>query len=436
MCEGQRTLQSEIKIQSMSTSSTSKFICCQLGAREHYAIPRTLLSRGLLGCLLTDAWVPPSSVLAKISADSLADRFHNDLRDARVIAFNSSAILFEMLARVRWLAEWETILARNQWFQRNVVSLLRSQLSTINYQPILLSYSYTALEPFRFAKSRGCKTVLVQIDPGPDEERIVAEEVARVPALAGGWQPAPAEYWACWRHECDLADRIIVNSEWSREGLMRSGIPSEKLTLIPLAYEASEVGDHKSEIRQVRSYPARFTHDRPMRVLFLGQVNLRKGIARLLEAAQILHDEPVEFWVIGPVQIANADAAADNARVKWFGPVARKGTAERYAAADVFILPTLSDGFAITQLEAQSYGLPVISSKCCGAVVENGRNGIILEDPSAGCIAGAIRDCVANPNRLQTLAAAAYLHNEFTTEMLGQRLQKLGSALLRSTSNQ
>ena len=404
-----------------------KWICCQLGAREHYAIPRALLSRGLLDCLLTDAWVPPSSFLAKISARGLADRFHRELSDARVIAFNSSVILFEMLARARRLAEWETIIARNQWFQRKVVGALNSQLSSLSSQPILLSYSYAALEPFRFAKLHGWKTLLLQIDPGPEEERIVAEEVARVPALAGEWQAAPPDYWASWRQECDLADRIIVNSEWSLEGLMRSGIPSEKLTSIPLAYEASEVGDRKAEIRQERSYPARFTRDRPMRVLFLGQVNLRKGVSRLLEAARTLRDEPVEFWMVGPVQIANAETAVDNARVKWFGPVTRKETAEKYRAADVFILPTLSDGFAITQLEAQAYGLPVISSKCCGGVVENGRNGIILDEPSAACIAAAIRDCVADPNRLRTLAAASHVQNEFTTGMLGQRLQNLGS---------
>src|SRR4030095_5436517 len=112
-----------------------KWICCQLGSREHYAIPRALSSGRFLGCLLTDAWVPPSSFLAKISAGSLADRFHNELSDARVIAFNSSAILFEMLARARRLAEWETIIARNQWFQRKVVAALKSELSTLSSQP-------------------------------------------------------------------------------------------------------------------------------------------------------------------------------------------------------------------------------------------------------------------------------------------------------------
>ncbi len=406
-----------------------KWFCCQLGARERYAIPRALRRQDMLDGLITDTWVPPSCFLAKIWGRRIADRFHGDLREARVIAFNSSLILFEMLARARALNEWKTIIARNRWFQRKVAFFLRSQLSTLNYKPLLLSYSYAALEPFRFAKLRGWKTVLVQIDPGPEEERIVAEEAARVPALASEWQAAPVEYWACWRQECDLADRIIVNSEWSREGLIRSGVPSEKLSVIPLAYGASEVGDQKSEIRQVRSYPARFTQDRPMSVLFLGQVNLRKGVARLLQAARTLRDEPVEFWIVGPVQIANAETAADNARVKWFGPVTWKETAEKYRAADVFILPTLSDGFAITQLEAQAYGLPVISSKCCGGVVENGRNGIILEEPSAECIAAAIRDCVADPNRLQNLAARSRVANKFTIDALAQRLRELGGTL-------
>ena len=43
-----------------------------------------------------------------------------------------------------------------------------------------------------------------------------------------------------------------------------------------------------------------------MRVLFLGLINLRKGVARLLEAARMLRDEPVEFWMVGPAEIANA----------------------------------------------------------------------------------------------------------------------------------
>src|SRR6266550_4645350 len=411
-----------------------KWLCCQLGAREHYAIPRALLRLDMLAYLLTDAWVLPSSLLAKICGrgSSLAERFHDTLPDARVKAFNSSLVAFEVLARTRRLRGWTGIIARNRWFQRKVVSFLRSQLSTINYQPILLSYSYTALEPFRYAKAHGWKTLLVQIDPGPEEEAIVAQEAARVRELAAGWQPAPNEYWALWREECKLADRIVVNSEWSLEALVRRGVPREKTSVIPLAYEVIRLPDHDTTRPQEREYPDRFTFERPMRVLFLGLINLRKGVARLLEAARILRDEPVEFWMVGPVEIANASTSGDRGRVRWFGPVTREKAADYYRNADVFILPTLSDGFAITQLEAQAHGLPIIASKNCGKVVENGVNGIILDEPSAACIAHAVHDCIASPERLKKLATASQLRDKFTIQVLARQLQNLGETLKES----
>lgn len=400
------------------------WICCQLGAREHYAIPRALFRVGTLQCVLTDAWFPPSSFLPKLFDQNpkLEERFHHDLTDAHVKEFSSSLILFETLARARGLQGWPKILARDRWFQRKVTNALKSDLGRQNSDSlILLSYSYTALEPFRYAKARGWKTVLFQIDPGPEEEKIVAEEAARVPGLAGEWQPAPAEYWASWREECKLADRIVVNSEWSREGLVREGIPAERMSLIPLAYDVPKDGNQKLQ----RSYPARFTRERPLRVLFLGLINLRKGVARLLEAARILRNEPVEFLMVGPVEIARSTAIADAGRVKWFGPVTRNQAAEFYKDADVFILPTLSDGFAITQLEAQAHGLPIIASKSCGKVVQGNVNGIILDEPNAACIAHTVRYCIANPRRLQELADGSQVGDNFTLHALAQRLEEL-----------
>ena len=408
------------------------WICCQLGAREHYAIPRALFRRGTLTSLLTDAWFPPSSLVAKICGHNskLAERFHDELSNAPVKEFSSSLILFETFSRVRRLSEWQKIIARNRWFQSKVVKALTSDIGPqTSDSPILLSYSYTALEPFRYAKANGWKTLLVQIDPGPEEERIVAEEAARVPELAGAWQPAPPEYWAFWREECELADRIVVNSEWSREGLVRGGVPAEKISIIPLAYEPDVGVARLTEPRLQRKYPERFTDKRPLRVLFLGLINLRKGVARLLEAARMLRDEPVEFWMVGSVEIANASTVAEAGRVKWFGPATRKQAAEFYRKADVFILSTLSDGFAITQLEAQAHGLPIIVSKNCGKVVESGVNGIILDEPSAACIAHAVRDCIAGPDRLETLAPASGVRDEFTIDGLAQQLQELGATL-------
>ena len=396
-----------------------KWLCCQLGARDHYAIPRALFRQGLLEHLLTDAWAPPGSPLAALSF-GLGERFHPDLTTARVQAWNSGLLAFELANRLKRLSGWPLIIARNQWFQQKVVSFLRSQLSTSDYQPILLSYSYTALEPFRFAKSRRWTTILGQIDPGPFEEEIVAAEVEREPSLALNWSRAPAGYWKSWREECDAADRIIVNSQWSRSCLVKAGVNDSKVSVIPLAYESSITA-----VRITRDYPRHFTPARPLRVLFLGQINLRKGIARLLKAMRSFQSQPVEFLMVGPIQINIPEDLRSNRNIRWVGPIARNKVRNYYQQADVLILPTLSDGFALTQLEALAHRLPVIASRQCGEVVTDHVNGLLLEQPTAAAIEEALRSCLHNPDQLAQFSENATVSERFSLSCLGANLSTL-----------
>ena len=78
-----------------------------------------------------------------------------------------------------------------------------------------------------------------------------------------------------------------------------------------------------------------------------------------------------------------------------------------YRDADVFILPTISDGFALTQLEAQAQGVPVIASQRCGDVVRHGENGLRLDAVSPEAIADAVAWCVDHPSRLEEMAVRA-----------------------------
>src|SRR5213075_2946067 len=142
---------------------------------------------------------------------------------------------------------------------------------------------------------------------------------------------------------------------------------------------------------------------------------------------QALRNESIEFWMVGPRQCRPPEQLRRLKNVRWFGRVAQANAAQYYRDADIFILPTLSDGFAMTQLEAQAHGLPVIASEFCGKVVDNGRNGIVLEEPTAACIAAAVRDCLADADRLRKLAAASRLRAEFTIEALAEQLQKVGA---------
>jgi glycosyltransferase involved in cell wall biosynthesis len=288
----------------------------------------------------------------------------------------------------------------------------------------VFAYSYAAREIFSYARSRGWNTILGQIDPGPFEEKLVAELHGRS-ALKADWERAPTRYWDEWRIECDLADTIVVNSVWSYEGLRKAGIPGDKLALIPLVFEAPAAAHDF-----LRTYPSKFTGERRMRVLFLGQINLRKGAEPLFEAIRLLRHHPIEFWFVGPIQIEVPDDLKNVSFVRWFGPVPRSQTDDFFRAADVFVFPTFSDGFGLTQLEAGAWQMPVVASRNCGRVVNHEK--LILEDVTARTIAARLEWCFENPGLLKSLAGEQSSPRESGITELGTRLNELVNNPCRS----
>lgn len=346
---------------------------CQIGAREHYAIPRALAGRGELRALITDFWVRPGSLLSGVKR--LGGRWHEGLGEEKVSASNLRMLAFEALRP----KGWEGVMRRNELFQRQALKELRK----IEGEVTLFSYSYAARELFRYGRSRGWRTVLGQIDPGPEEERIVGREHERYPGLGSSWSPAPERYWEEWNEEVSLSDTVLVNSEWSRTCLEKEGVAGEKVVVQPLAFSGGACEGPKPRGAK-------------MKVLFLGQINLRKGMGRLLEAMKLLRGEPIELILAGPSELDEA-AWADLPAVRWLGPVPRTEVDAVYGEADVFILPTLSDGFAITQLEAEARGLPLLVSDRCGRVVREGENGWVLDDLEPRTIADALRRIAGSP---------------------------------------
>ena len=397
--------------------ANQSWVCCQLGAREHYAVPRALQLSGVLSEFITDLWIRPGTLM-RSWRKQLNGRFHPELADATVKAPNLAALAFEAKANASGKNGWGLIIRRNDWFQRQTVAqLVQRQNGSSNDNHTVFAYSYAAEEIFKFARERGWKTVLGQIDPGPVEERIVAQLHEKMPD--SHWEPAPQEYWDCWRNECALADQIVVNSNWSKNALLSEGVSEEKLRVVPLAYETA------FDVTFQREYPRAFTSERPLKVLFLGQINLRKGAGQLLEAIKLLAEEQIEFWFVGPTQIRIPSDLKQTPLVKWFVVVPRADVSKFYQEADVFILPTLSDGFGLTQLEAQSWKLPVIASRHCGEVVRGGENGVVLEEVSAEATAEALLKLLRSPELLREMSARSGVSERFSLRMLASSLTSL-----------
>ena len=384
-------------------------------------MPRALHQAGALAELITDVWVTPASQASRLYPRKLRERFHPQLADANVKARNLSAILFEAQHSVTGPKGWELIVRRNDWFQEQALRALRRLAQRYSDRKFrLFSFSYTARRLFEFAKAQGWETILGQIDAGPHGERIMARLHEQHAGSAGPWQQAPPSYWQAWRDECQLADLVVVNSSWSGEALMEERVPEEKIRIVPLAYEAPV-----EATSFVRGYPDSFTSQRPLRVLFLGQVTLGKGIAAILEAIQLLENEPVEFWFVGPRQMKVPARWLGNRQTHWLGSVPRGETQHYYQEADAFLFPTFSDGFGLTQLEAQAWKLPIIASRFCGDVVRDGINGVLLKRVSGEAIADTIHSFMTEPGRLNSMSRNAIMPADSGIDQLGSHLLRL-----------
>jgi glycosyltransferase involved in cell wall biosynthesis len=161
-------------------------------------------------------------------------------------------------------------------------------------------------------------------------------------------------------------------------------------------------------------------------VLWLGQVNVRKGIHYLMAAARLLEHEKIHFDIVGPIGILPGAVASAPQNMTFHGPVSRDRVAEWYQQADVFVLPTLSDGFALTQLEALAHGLPVITTLNCGRVVEEGKTGFIVPARDVQALADAILKFATNCNLSASMAPACReAVKAYSVSAYGQNLVKI-----------
>jgi glycosyltransferase involved in cell wall biosynthesis len=412
------------------------WFCIQNGAREHYAIPRALKLSGRLDTLLTEVWAGP--VLRRLAFGPLrtvATRFHQDLANARVVDWTWKTLISRITQtpKHRNTNPYGCFLRDGRWFSENVRNYLVRHGTDVRGK-VIFSYDTTALELFRWAKERGAICVLGQMDPNRVESELVQDEEKRWPGWAiaeRGEQSAEGraknleEYFQRREREWALADRIIVNSRWSFDALVKQGVPAEKLAVIPLCYEVPSA-ERGAQSGGETTPTAKHQTPSMVRVLFLGQVILRKGIQYLVEAAKLLEKVPVHFDVVGGIGISEESVKLVPANMTFHGSVSRDRAAAWYRQCDVFVLPTISDGFAITQLEAMAHGLPVIATPNCGGVVSNGMDGFIVPARDAVALAQAIRRYQAEPGLLQSQQGAALAKSkQFTLDKLAEGLAAL-----------
>lgn len=413
-------------------SRTNFVSVAQIGAREHYGVARMLQSFGLLSELYTDYWVSEGGAVGKIlgalplnRADRMLGRFHPDIPVSKVKSFplssaftSSSAMKF--LKGVDRTERYRSYITTAKAFSSRVGRQLRRQKDP----GVFIGYSSASLEAFQAVSALGTKKILCVAAPVHVEEKIIKEECEKFPSLVSAFEPIPMEFLERLENEWALADLLVVNSSWSLESIVKYGAPKDKIRVVPLAYEPQQ----QALDRKTTSLEAKRSK---LRVLWLGTLSLRKGIQYLLEAAREFDARDIKITIAGPSDISmqNLDLPTN---CTYIGQVPRTRVHSLWSNHDVFILPTLSDGFAITLVEAQAYGLPIICTKNCGEVVSDGDNGIIVPSRSASEIAQSFRTLISDRALLKKLSANTdKIANNFSLSRVGDQWSELITELLQ-----
>jgi len=388
-----------------SNGLNSRWLVAQEGSRQTYGIPVSFHRLDRLRFMYVDIWCSRGRSWlqrgpAKVRA--LATRFNSEIPRERVVPFTSTATLWRAAQnlRRRKLSRFEM---SNEFcsFGRWYALKIRRHLARIDLNSEadhFFGFNSNCLEALECLKERQIFTVVDQVDPGLFEEEIVLEEAERWP----GWEGIPGRmsqgYWDRVRAEWAAANLVLVNSNWSREALLKQGVPEKKIIVVPLAIDMAE-----------NHVPEAINPEGPLKVLWLGSVILRKGIQYLVEAARKLERQKVEFLLAGPLGISEQAVRSFPSNIKVLGRVTRDQLSVYYRQAHLFVLPTLSDGFAITQLEAMAHGLPVVTTSNCGNVVTDGVDGVIVPARDSEALANVIARLDADRPRLRAMSCNTLL---------------------------
>lgn len=270
--------------------------------------------------------------------------------------------------------------------------------------------SWGCAEPvFRKAKSRGALCVLnYPLAHHRFTRRYLLEEAARQPAFADTLNSHDRPAWQERQldAEIDLADRILVGSNFVRDTFITEGVPAEKLVVIP--YGADTALFEPPE----QNKPG----GKGLRVLFVGQIGQRKGISYLLEAARRTAGHGDSLTLVGQIQGNGQALAPYRERFRHVPHVPRAELRDRYRQADVFVFPTLVEGMGLVVLEAMASGLPVITTpNGPGDIVRDGVDGFLVPPRDVDAIVERLDQLRCDPELRREMGRSARIRaQEFT----------------------
>jgi len=222
------------------------------------------------------------------------------------------------------------------------------------------------------------------------QRRLLDEEAARV----GTAIEHPSDWMvAREQREYALADAVAVLSTFARQSFLDQGVDPSRIWLLRPGVDVDEFRPSDEVLaRRV----ARIRSGAPLQVLFVGTLSFRKGLWDLAAMIRRLGDRDMHFTLVGDVPAEAREIVGDlSRRVRVEPRQPRHRLRDVFGEADVFVFPTIEDGFGLVLVQAHAAGLPILTTPNGGGldVVVEGRTGWILPVRMPDAFAERLRWC-------------------------------------------
>lgn len=389
-----------------AAAPTGQVVLVHQGARDGYQLAMALAEAGLLHALVTDLFWSNDRAWSRYLERALPPRWRAKLSlrsgagvPSRQVRTNALAGLGGLaMDRLRRLPfAW-----RRRWARSADAALGKAAGRLARRSGLgLVSYSYFGYDAFR-AYGRG--GLLFQVHPHPTTMRhLLRDELVRNPECASSleteWELAlPEQDFQHLVEETAMASRYMVASSFTRRTLIENGAQPAAIRVIPYGVDLERFSPGKRGPRK-----------RELHLLFVGRINQRKGLKYLLQAMRLLKGRAVHLLICGrPVDdLPLLKEASAQIEVRPF--VSAEALVAAYRQADLFVFPSVAEGFGQVLLEAMACGAPILSTTSTAApdLIEDGVQGFIVEPARPDQLAARILWAMDHRDELAAMGRAA-----------------------------
>lgn len=263
----------------------------------------------------------------------------------------------------------------------------------------LIAMSSLGVKTGRLVKQRGNIFIINRSSHHIVSQRKILEEQSAI----WGWPETLPTQESIDREleEYQLADKIVVPSNSSFKSFENQSVEMSKIFVNPFPLPSWQIGYNKVPKKNL---------------LYVGNVTLQKGFPTLIKAFNLLKLSDVLLHVVGVYSkpfiefLKKQGLFFDN--VIMHGPLHSKRLVTMYEVSDVFILPSVHDGWGLVVNEAMSHGCIPIVSKSAGASdqIIHGVNGFVFEAGDVTALSENILKGLGNEelrNRMSSLLSSS-----------------------------